>query len=171
MKFKCAQIMCKFPDRYRDPRSSLCPKTSQFTLSNYFSLSMKQADKFSVGKFKYWWLLTFTFPKGIAFFKAMHCKLNHLQLSTIKAEIPTSEEKLIKCTIFNLLCASQSTEGLHMFSASSTSHRTAFEHFVKLSTVVKHMNLLFPRENPHTHFILALGTAICKLTCSHFITK
>lgn len=78
MNLKCDQIMYKFPDIQRDPRFSPCPKTSQFTLSNYMSLSMKQADKFSAGKFKYWWLLTFTFPKGIAFFKAMCCKLNHL---------------------------------------------------------------------------------------------
>lgn len=70
-----------------------------------------------------------------------------------------------------LLCASLSTEGLHMLSANPTSHRTAFERFVKFSIVVKYMSLLFPWENPHTHFILASGTAICKLTCSHFINN
>lgn len=58
-----------------------------------------------------------------------------------------------------LLCASQPTEGLHMFSANPTPHRIAFECFVKFSILVKYISLLFPQENPHTHFILASGTA------------
>lgn len=134
---------------YRDPRSSPCPKTSQPTLSNDACLPMKQADKFSAGKFRYFSRL----PSQRASLFLRQCAVNWIisNCQPLRLKFLHLKKSWFNVPFLTLLCASPSTEGLHMFSANPTAHRTAFECFVKFSIVVKYMSLLFPRENPHTH--------------------
>lgn len=72
---------------------------------------------------------------------------------------------------------SQSTEGLHLFSANLTSRSTAFERFVKFSIVAKKHKPIVSlggekkTKHHHTRFFQSLGTAFCKLSCPHFITQ
>lgn len=133
---------------------------------------MKQTDKFSIGKFKYWWVLNSVPPQRASLFLrrcAVDCIISNCQ--ALSLTFLSLKASWLNVQFLRLFCVSQSTEGLHVFSANLTSHSTAFERFVKFSIVVKYISLLFPWEKPHARFVLSLGTAFCKLTCSHFITQ
>lgn len=145
------------PALKRQETSSSLWGTAEFIMedSNYFSLSMKQTDKFSIGKFKYWLVLNSVPPQRASLFLrryAVDCIISNYQVLSLK--FSSLKASWLNVQFLRLFCVSQSTEGLHMFSANLTSHSTAFEHFVKFSIVVKYISLLFPWEKPHTHFIL-----------------
>lgn len=146
-----------------------CPETSQFTITLAFQwnrLTNFQLANLSTDDFLH-------LPSQRASLFLRQCAINWIisNCQPLTLKFPRLKKSWLNVQFLTLFGESISTEGLQMFSANPTSHRTAFECFVKFSIVEKYMSLLFPQENPHTHFILASGTAICKPTCSHFITN